>query len=364
MSSIVFVCTGNTCRSPMAEAVARAIFAREGLCISVQSAGVAAFKGQAASKNALLAMHARKLDISAHITQPAALDLLKNAALVLTMTRGHLSHVKAACPAANAFTLGEYAGSNAEVSDPFGGDLAEYRACAAQIEALLVSCMSKFREDLMDGMERIIQERLHINTHPLVRSKMTMLRDKETGHKQFRELVDEIAAFLSYEATSNVPLVEKTVETPVATAKGWHCEQKFALIPILRAGLGMVDGISRLLPTAKIGHIGIYRNPETLQPVEYFAKLPTEIAEREILLLDPMIATGGTAEASIRFLKNAGAKKIKLLCLVAVREGVEEVLKNHPDIDIYTAAYDEKLNDHGYIVPGLGDAGDRLFGTK
>ncbi|MCL2839763.1 MAG: uracil phosphoribosyltransferase [Defluviitaleaceae bacterium] len=216
----------------------------------------------------------------------------------------------------------------------------------------------------MSDLDQLIKQRLHVNMHPLVRSKMTMLRNKETGHKQFRELVGEIAAFISYEATQNVPVIETTVETPIITAKGWVCEQKFGLVPILRAGLGMVEGISNLLPTAKIGHIGMYRNPDTLQPVEYFCKLPTEIEEREILLLDPILATGRTAESSICFLKKAGAKNIKFLCLVAVREGVEEVLKNHPDIDIYTAAYDEKLNDHGYIVPGLGDAGDRLFGTR
>jgi len=213
-------------------------------------------------------------------------------------------------------------------------------------------------------MQDVINQRLHINEHPLVRSKMTMLRDKETGNKEFRELVEEIAAFISYDATRDVPLMKRTVETPVGVAEGWNCEQKFGLVPILRAGLGMVDGISNLLPTAKVGHIGIYRNPETLLPVEYYCKLPSEIEEREILLLDPMLATGRTAEASIRYLKKAGAKRIKLLCLVAVREGVEEVLKHHPDVDIFTAAFDEELNEHGYIVPGLGDAGDRLFGTR
>ncbi|MCL1863938.1 MAG: uracil phosphoribosyltransferase [Defluviitaleaceae bacterium] len=213
-------------------------------------------------------------------------------------------------------------------------------------------------------MTDIIAQRLHINTHPLVRSKITMLRDKETGSKEFRELVSELAAFISYEATKNTPVKEKFVETPVGTAEGWECEQKFGLVPILRAGLGMVDGISNLLPTAKVGHIGIYRDPATLKPVEYYCKLPPEIDERDILLLDPMLATGRTAEAAIRYLKDAGAKCIKLLCLVAVREGVEEVLRNHPDVDIYTAAYDATLNDHGYIVPGLGDAGDRLFGTR
>ena len=216
----------------------------------------------------------------------------------------------------------------------------------------------------MSDINKLLKERLHVNTHPLVRSKLTMLRDKETGNKEFRELVEEIAAFIFYEATSDVQLVEKTVDTPICNTDGWVCEQKFGLVPILRAGLGMVDGISKLMPTAKIGHIGIYRNPETLRPVEYYCKLPSEISEKEILLMDPMLATGRTAEASIRYLKEAGAKRIKFLCIVAVREGVEEILSNHPDIDIYTAAYDEMLNDHGYIVPGLGDAGDRLFGTR
>ena len=216
----------------------------------------------------------------------------------------------------------------------------------------------------MSDLAATIKERLHVNDHPLVKSKMTLLRDKATGSKEFRELVEEIAAFIAYEATRDVDLVEKTVETPVSTAKGWDCARKFGLVPILRAGLGMVEGIVNLIPTAKVGHIGIYRNPDTLQPVEYYCKLPPEIEEREILLLDPMLATGRTAEQSINYLKKAGAKRIKFLCLVAVSDGVGEILKNHPDVDIFTAAYDEKLNDHGYIVPGLGDAGDRLFGTR
>ena len=216
----------------------------------------------------------------------------------------------------------------------------------------------------MASIDSIIQKRLHVNDHSLVRSKMTLIRDKDTGSKEFREVVGEIAAFLAYEATRETELKRKSVETPVATAQGWECTRKFGLVPILRAGLGMVEGIANLIPTAKVGHIGIYRNPETLQPIEYYCKLPPEIEESEILLLDPMLATGRTAEQSIRYLKDAGATHIKFLCLVAVREGVEEVLRNHPDVDIYTAAYDEKLNDHGYIVPGLGDAGDRLFGTR
>jgi len=216
----------------------------------------------------------------------------------------------------------------------------------------------------MSELTKTIEKRLHVNDHPLVKSKMTLLRDKATGSKEFRELVEEIAAFIAYEATRDVDLIEKIVETPVSTAQGWDLARKFGLVPILRAGLGMVEGIVNLIPTAKVGHIGIYRTPDTLQPVEYYCKLPPEIEEREILLLDPMLATGRTAVQSINYLKKAGAERIKFLCLVAVSDGVEEILKNHPDVDIFTAAYDEKLNDHGYIVPGLGDAGDRLFGTR
>ena len=216
----------------------------------------------------------------------------------------------------------------------------------------------------MQSLDTIIEKRLHITNHPLVNSKMTMLRDKNTCFKEFRELTGEIAAFIAYEATRETELVAKTVETPVGTAEGWECARKFNLIPILRAGLGMVEGISNLIPTAKVGHIGVYRDPDTLQPKEYYCKLPPDIKDSEILLLDPMLATGRTAQHSIQYLKDAGATLIKFLCLVAVREGVEEILKHHPDVDIYTAAYDEKLNSHGYIVPGLGDAGDRLFGTR
>jgi uracil phosphoribosyltransferase len=217
----------------------------------------------------------------------------------------------------------------------------------------------------MITLDTIIKERLHVAKHPLVKSKITMLRDKNTGNREFRELVGEITSLLTYIATRDLPIVPHKVETPVGTAEGWHCEQKFGIVPILRAGLGMVDSISNLLPTAKIGHIGMYRNPDTLQPVDYYCKLPPEIEEREILLVDPMVATGNTANRSIEYLKKAGAKQIKLLCLVAAPKGVEQILRNHPDVDIYTAAYDNApLNDHGYIVPGLGDAGDRIFGTR
>ena len=208
-------------------------------------------------------------------------------------------------------------------------------------------------------------ENLHVTNHPLVESKLTMLRDVKTGNKEFRELVREIAMFICYEATRDAPLVNKNIETPVCETVAGITDRKYAIVPILRAGLGMVDGITALLPTAKVGHIGMFRDPESLNPVAYYGKLPPDAADREILLLDPMLATGGTAVASINFLKEQGAKNIKFLTLLVAPEGYQLLQETHPDVMIYTASYEKTgLNDHGYIVPGLGDAGDRLFGTK
>ncbi|GAB7387888.1 uracil phosphoribosyltransferase [Bacillaceae bacterium] len=207
--------------------------------------------------------------------------------------------------------------------------------------------------------------KVYVFDHPLIQHKLTHIRDKRTGTKEFRELVDEVATLMAYEITRDLPLQEVTVETPVAPCKAKIISgKKVGLIPILRAGLGMVDGILKLIPAAKVGHIGLYRDPVTLKPVEYYVKLPTDVQERELIVIDPMLATGGSAAAAITMLKKRGAKNIKLMCLIAAPEGIETVQREHGDVDIYAAAVDEKLNDHGYIVPGLGDAGDRLFGTK
>ncbi len=207
--------------------------------------------------------------------------------------------------------------------------------------------------------------KLYVFDHPLIQHKLTFIRDKNTGTKAFRELVDEVSALMMFEITRELPLEDVEVETPVATAKAKVLSgKKLGIIPILRAGLGMVDGIVDLIPAAKIGHIGLYRDPETLKPVEYYVKLPSDIHERELIVTDPMLATGGSAIEAIESLKKRGATHIRLVCLIAAPEGVEAVQKAHPEIDIYIAGLDEKLNEKGYIIPGLGDAGDRLFGTK
>ena len=201
--------------------------------------------------------------------------------------------------------------------------------------------------------------------HPLIQHKLTLMRQKDCGTKDFRQLLEEISMLMAYEVTRDLPLREIEIETPICRAQTKVIAgKKLAIVPILRAGLGMVDGIMSLVPSAKVGHIGLYRDPNTLEPVEYYCKLPEDCEEREILLVDPMLATGGSASAAIRFLKRRGCKHIKLVCLIAAPEGTSRIQADHPDVNIYVAAMDEKLNDHGYIVPGLGDAGDRLFGTK
>lgn len=204
-----------------------------------------------------------------------------------------------------------------------------------------------------------------VTDHPLIQHKLTLMRKKDTGSKDFRELLTEITMLMGYEVTKDLPLGDVEIETPVSkmTAKELT-GKKLAIVPILRAGIGMVDGFVSLIPAAKVGHIGLYRDPETCQPVEYYCKLPQDIGDREVLLVDPMLATGGSSVAAIQLLREKGAKNIRMVNLVAAPEGIEEVHKVYPDVDIYVAAIDEKLNDHKYIVPGLGDAGDRLFGTK
>ena len=207
--------------------------------------------------------------------------------------------------------------------------------------------------------------KVHVMDHPLVAHKLTILRDKNTSVKDFRELVSEIGMLITYEATRDLPLTTKEVETPIfkttaPTLKG----KKFAVVPILRAGLGLVDGVLRMVPGARVGHIGMFRDEETLEPHVYFCKMPKDIAERDIMIVDPMLATGGSAEAAISEMKKRGCINIKLMVLLAAPEGIKHIQETHPDVDIYCGAVDDHLNENGYIVPGLGDAGDRIFGTK
>ena len=204
-----------------------------------------------------------------------------------------------------------------------------------------------------------------IMDHPLIQHKIGIIRRQETGSKDFRQLISEIAMLMCYEATGDLKLTDVEIETPISkmTAKEL-AGKKLAVVPILRAGLGMVDGMLSMIPAAKVGHIGLYRNEETLEPVEYYCKLPKDCAEREVFVVDPMLATGGSATAAITMLKNKGVKKIRFMCIVAAPQGIERMQKEHPDVDLYVGALDDHLNENGYIVPGLGDAGDRIFGTK
>ena len=206
---------------------------------------------------------------------------------------------------------------------------------------------------------------VHIFNHPLIHHKLAIIRNKETGTQEFRSIIGEIAALMCFEATRDMPTRDIEVETPVGMA---HCKtlagKKVAIVPILRAGLGMVDGMLSMLPSAKVGHIGLYRDPETLAPVTYYCKMPSDISEREVIIIDPMLATGGSASAAVELMKGYGCKNIKMMNILAAPEGIALMQKEHPDVDIYVAAVDDHLNDHGYIVPGLGDAGDRIFGTK
>lgn len=204
-----------------------------------------------------------------------------------------------------------------------------------------------------------------IMDHPLIQHKMSILRDKSTGFKEFRELVSEISMLMCYEATRDLPLVEVDIQTPLAVAKSKVIAgRKIVFVPILRAGLGMEQGMLQMVPAARVGHVGVYRNPETLEPNEYYCKLPPNMDQREVIVLDPMLATGGSAVDAIDAIKHHGTKSIKFMCLVAAPEGIKTLQEKHPDVQIYVAALDDGLNDHGYIIPGLGDAGDRIFGTK
>ena len=206
---------------------------------------------------------------------------------------------------------------------------------------------------------------IYVMNHPLIEHKISYIRRKDVGTKEFREVIGEIAQLMCYEATRDLKTKEVEIQTPIAKTTGRELDgKKLAIVPVLRAGLGMVDGMLSLIPAAKVGHIGLYRDPETLEPVEYYCKLPADCDEREIFVVDPMLATGGSSSAAISMLKEKGVKNIRFLCIIAAPEGVRRIRESHPDVDLYIGALDEKLNEHGYIVPGLGDAGDRIFGTK
>ena len=254
----------------------------------------------------------------------------------------------------------ERAGASPRLSAPRAGRAPE----KLQIEPVSKNTL-KYIFSEVKAMEAKFNEKVHIMNHPLVAHKLTIMRDENTSVKDFRELVSEIGMLITYEATRDLPLTTKHIKTPICEMDApTLAGKKFVVVPILRAGLGLVDGVLRMVPSARVGHIGMYRNEETLEPVEYYCKLPNDINEREVFVLDPMLATGGSATAAIQMLKDKGVKHIHFMCIIAAPEGVKKMQECHPDVDMYIGALDEQLNSHGYIVPGLGDAGDRIFGTK
>lgn len=225
--------------------------------------------------------------------------------------------------------------------------------------------MANTKKDSEEEQEGSTVAKVIVMDHPLIQHKIGRIRRIETGTKDFRQTIGEIANLICYEATRNLKLTDVEIETPICkTTVKELAGKKLAVVPILRAGLGMVDGMLQLIPTAKVGHIGLYRDPETLEPIEYYCKLPEDCSQREVFVVDPMLATGGSSSAAIRMLKDRGCKNIHFMCIIAAPEGVERMKMDHPDVDLYIGALDERLNEHGYIVPGLGDAGDRIFGTK
>lgn len=366
---ILFVCTGNTCRSVMAEYIFKEKVKEklgENNVFYIDSAGLMA-EDEYISKNAkktLEKFYGNKFD-PPRKSKVFDLTYMDQFDLILTVTKNHKDYILYALnkEVENLFTISEFIGEEGEVEDPFLGSMEIYGQVFEKLDFLLDKLLNKLlNNNKVTGgnMERVFEVK-----HSLINHKLAIIRDKNTKVSQFRELCSDIAILLGYEVLKNFPTYETSIDTPITSTKVNKIEEEdIAFVVILRAGLGMLDGLLKMVPGAKIGHIGLYRNEETLQAVEYFCKLPKEIENKKVMLLDPMIATGGSVVDSINLLKKSGVKDINVLSLIASPEGINRIQSSFDDVNIYVAAIDEKLNEHGYIVPGLGDAGDRIFGTE
>ena len=367
---ILFVCTGNTCRSVMAEYILKEkIKKKYGSEISekviVDSAGIMAIENDIMSENTKIVLensYGNKFD-PPRKARKFTLEMIDEYDIILTMAGNHQRKILnlVSKDVDNLFTVSEFVYEKGDIEDPYIHGIEVYKSVFNRLDFLLNKLLNKIDINIMeDSMGKVFEV-----VHPLIKHKLAVIRDKNTTNSKFRELCSDIAVLLGYEALKNFETHEEEVNTPITTTKvNKIVEEDIAFVIILRAGLGMLDGLLKMVPEAKIGHIGLYRNENTLEAVEYFSKLPKGIENKKVILLDPMIATGGSVVDSINMLKKEGVKDINILSLIASPEGIERITSKFSDVNIYVATIDEKLNEYGYIVPGLGDAGDRIFGTE
>ena len=362
---ILFVAENGTCRAPMAAGILGEYVLKHP--VEIGARGMIVLFPEPLNQKAEAVMISNGINLEGYMSAQLTEEDFTEDTLVLVMEHVQLEKVLEKYERANpenVYVLTELVGDELEILDPYGGSLQAYGLCYETMRKTIKKLVTLLNEESNEG-GKIKMGKIVVMDHPLIQHKIGIIRREETGSKDFRTLVSEIAMLMCYEATRDLKLADVEIDTPICKTTVKELKgKKLAVVPILRAGLGMVDGMLAMIPAAKVGHIGLYRDPETLEPVEYYCKLPADCANREVFVVDPMLATGGSSSAAIQMLKDKGVKNIRLMCIIAAPEGVKKMQEDHPDVDVYIGALDDHLNEHGYIVPGLGDAGDRIFGTK
>ena len=357
---ILFVAESGTSRAPMAAGILSEYTLKHP--VTIECRGLVVLFPEPLNQKAEAVMISNGINWENFTSTQLEDEDFTDDTLVLTMEHSQLEKIFEKYPSAreeNVYVLTELVGDELEILDPYGGSLQSYGLCYETMRKS-IKISKTFKRRRIKNMSKVV-----VMDHPLIQHKIGIMRRTDTGSKDFRTLVSEVAMLECYEATRDLKLTDVEIDTPICHATVKELKgKKLAVVPILRAGLGMVDGMLAMIPAAKVGHIGLYRDPETLEPVEYYCKLPDDCANREVFVVDPMLATGGSSAAAIQMLKDKGVKNIHLMVIIAAPEGVKKMQEAHPDVDIYIGALDDHLNEHGYIVPGLGDAGDRIFGTK